>query len=160
MAILLTTTVVLRTATGRIYALDPGKPRPVAFVHADRKLAALVTLRGDEKEPVVIRLTPAAVVTGRALDEDGQPLAGAEVYPLYSAVLGEQLNRSRTRYVVVETDKDGRFRLEGIVPGLSMGLGFRKGRQMFVPEKRLELKPVESGQTLDAGDLRTKPRDP
>jgi RNA polymerase sigma factor (sigma-70 family) len=153
-------TVPFKTAAGRIYALDPDKPRPVAFVHAGRKLAALVTLRGDEKEPLVIRLSPAAVVTGRALDEDGQPLAGAEVYPLYATALGEQFNKSRGGDIPEQTDKEGRFRLEGIVPGLSLGLGFRKGRRMLVPEKRLEVKAAESGQALDAGDFRTKPRDP
>jgi hypothetical protein len=152
-------TVPLRTATGRIYALDPDKPRPVAFLHAGRKLAALVTLRGDEKEPLVVRLTPAAVVTGRALNEDGQPLAGAEVYPLYPAAIGEQLNKSRGRDDPVQTDKEGRFRLEGIVPGLMMKLGFRnKGQQMLVPEKQLEVQPLESGKTLDLGELRTKSR--
>ncbi len=58
-------TVPIRSATCRIYALDPANPRPVAFLHAERKLAALVTLRGDEKEPLTVRLSPASVLIGR-----------------------------------------------------------------------------------------------
>jgi RNA polymerase sigma factor (sigma-70 family) len=150
--------VPFKTGSGRIYALDPDKPRPVVFLHAERKLAALVTLRGDEEQPMTVKLASAAVITGRALDEDGQPLAGAEIFTLYSTPVGQSLTNSRDRNLLPQTDKEGRFRLEGTVPGLPLELALRKGRQMLVPEKRLQIKPLESGQTLDLGDLRTKPR--
>jgi RNA polymerase sigma factor (sigma-70 family) len=153
-------TVPFKDPAVRIYALDPDKPRPVVFLHAERKLAAVVTLRGDEKEPVMVRLAPTAVITGRVLEEDGQPVAGAEVYPLYSSPAGQQLNKSQDRYPLPRTDKEGRFRLEGVVPGLSTGLGFRKGRQMLMPEKQTEVKTPDPGQTLDLGDVRTKSRGP
>ena len=150
--------VPFKTATGRIYALDPDNPRPVVFVHVARKLAAVMTLRGDEKEPVTVRLAPTAVLTGRVLDADGEPVAGAEVYELYSTSAGRQLTKSQVRWFRPRTDKEGRFRLDGIVPGLEMELGFVKGRQMLVPQERREVTPPESGKTLDLGELRVKPR--
>ncbi len=60
------------------------------------------------------------------------------------------------------TDKEGRFRLEMIVPGLRVvNLRLLKGRQIFESQPRLlEIKPLQSGQTLDVGDIRTKPRRP
>jgi RNA polymerase sigma factor (sigma-70 family) len=149
-------TVPFKTATATIYALDPAKPRQVFFLQAVRKLSARVTLRGDEKDPLVVRLTPTAVVTGRALDEDGQPLAGAEVYPVYSTPSGAQFNRARETGRPVLTDREGRFRLEAVVPGLPMEIGFRGARQEFVPEKRSGIKPLESGESLDVGAIRTK----
>jgi RNA polymerase sigma factor (sigma-70 family) len=150
--------VPFKTATGRIYALDPDNPRPVVFLHVAKKLAALVTLRGDEKEPVTARLAPAAILTGRVLDADGQPVAGAEVYELYSTSTGRQLTKSQVRWFRPRTDKEGRFRLEGLVPGLPLDFGFVKGRQMLVPQERREVTPPKSGETLDLGEIRVKPR--
>jgi hypothetical protein len=149
--------VPFKTATGRIYALDPDHPRPVVFLHVERKLAVVVTLRGDEKEPVPVRLTPTATLMGRVLDADGQPVAEADVYTLYTST-GRELTKSQSRWNLPRTDKEGRFRLEGIVPGLSLELGFVKGRQMLVPQTRREIKSPEVGKTLDLGDVRIKPR--
>jgi RNA polymerase sigma factor (sigma-70 family) len=153
--------VPLKTADCRLYALDPEKPRPVAFLHGERKLAALVALRGDEKEPVTVRLTPTGILTGRVLDADGQPVAGADVYTFYATAVGGPLLESQMRMALPRTDKEGRFRLDTIVPGLEvMNLRFLKGRQQLVLQTRLEIKLLQSGQALDLGDLRTKPRRP
>jgi hypothetical protein len=112
---------------------------------------------GDEKEPVTIRLLPTAVLTGRLLEGDGQPIAGAEVYVLYATV-GRQFTKSQPRWEPPRTDKDGRFRVEGIVPGVKVDLGFLKGRHRWISQTPLDLKPLQSGQTRDLGDIRAKPR--
>ena len=149
-------TVPLRTATAKIYALDPSHPRAVIFLHSERKLAMTVVLRGDEKEPLTVRLQPTATITGRALTEDGQPLAGAEVSPRYLTLSGQQLSKSQGRYPPTKTDKDGRFRLEGVVPGQVLVLAFQKGWQILVPKNRQEFNASESGITLDVHDVPTK----
>ncbi len=75
----------LKTATCPVFALDPDRPRPMAFLHTERKLAALVTVRGDDQKPLTVRLAPTAAITGRFLDSEGRPLTDAEVYLSYSA---------------------------------------------------------------------------
>ena len=56
-----------------VYALDPKRPRQLAFYHAGRMLAGTLTVRGDEKEPPTVRLLPLGCVTARVLDGDGLP---------------------------------------------------------------------------------------
>src|SRR5262249_9766098 len=62
-----------------IYALDPKRPRALAFYHVERKLGGALTVRGDEAGPLAVTLRPTGSVTGRVLDADGQPVAGADV---------------------------------------------------------------------------------
>jgi hypothetical protein len=151
--------VPLKTDHCRVLALDPDRPRPVAFVHIARKLAAVLTFTGEEKEPLTVRLMPTGSLTGRALDGDSQPLAGAEVYLVYATPAGQPFTESQARTMIPRTDKDGRFLIEAVVPGLPIRtLGFLKGRQMLVPQTPLQIRPLKSGQTRDLGDLRTKPR--
>ena len=148
--------VPLQSARCTIYALDPKNPRPVAFLHAERKLAAVVTLRGDEKEPVMIRLAAAGTLTGRVLDGDGHAVAGAEILVYYARPEGTNVAGFSLRDLLPRTDKEGRFHLQGIVPGLKVNLGFLKARQRL-PLPPLNIKPLQSGQTLDLGDVRVKP---
>lgn len=147
----------LKNATCLVYALDPDKPRQLVLLHQERELAAVITLRGDEKEPVTVRLGQTGVLTGRLLDQDGQPIPGANVAVLYAGQVGSDLAREfRRRYHLPRTDEKGRFRLVGIVPGLTFTLGFGKGRQKLKPETQLEIKPLEAGRVIDLGNIRVK----
>ncbi len=151
----------LKSAACPVYALDPRKPRQLVLLHPQRHLAAVVRLRGDEKDPLTVRLGPAAVLTGRLLDMDGQPIRGAQVAALYSGQVGRALVKELTRRgELPQADANGRFRLEAIVPGLKFDLGFFKGRRRYIPEPRPAVKPLAAGQTLDLGDLRAKPERP
>jgi hypothetical protein len=142
-----------------VFALDPEKPRKLAFFHAERKLAGVLTVRGDEKEAPTIRLAPMAVVTGRLLDADGQPVAGVDVYTRYTEEPVRTLfGRAERTATAPRTDKEGRFRLEGIAPGAKIQFRYIKEREEFVVEKETEREPFKSGETTDLGDLRVKPR--
>jgi RNA polymerase sigma factor (sigma-70 family) len=108
-----------------IHALDPSKPRRVTVTHEGRKLVGSVYLKGDESGPMTLRLQPWGTVTGRAVDEDGEPRKGLRLYnrggiypppPADSAILPQ---RNFGPDLVV--DPDGRFRVEGLVPGLKYG---------------------------------------
>jgi hypothetical protein len=149
--------VPLKRTTCPVYALDPEKPRELMFVHAERKLAAFVVLRGDEKDPVIVKLGQAAAIAGRVLTADGNPVADAEVYAFYKTPVGQQLNRRPSHPGQPQTDKEGRFRMEGLVPGLEFHLVVRTGGKMLEPEKRTDIK-LDPGQTRDVGDIRLKPK--
>ena len=67
---------------------------------------------GKDSTPLVIKLTPEAVVSGRVLGKDGDPVEGAAIRIEKSA--GPTLTRFRK---VLRTDEDGNFRAAGLRPG-------------------------------------------
>lgn len=92
---------------------------------------ALIVAPGQRLKDLEIRLWRAASVTGRVVDEDGQPLKGARV----------QIGRAR-RYVVPEayTNDLGEYRLSGIPPGsYSVEATYRSPLPMPGPDKDMEM---------------------
>ena len=69
-----------QSPTIEIHALDPSKPRRVTITHAGRKLIGSVYLKGDETGPLTIRLQPWGTITGRIVDDEGQPRGGLGIY--------------------------------------------------------------------------------
>jgi RNA polymerase sigma factor (sigma-70 family) len=153
------TTFTIKDASCTIFALDPKKPRRLMFYHAPRKLAGTLTVRGDEKEPPVARLRPTGAVTGRVVDRAGKPLAGAYILlsTLDDAVREINAQLKQRGAVEVQTDKEGRFRIEGIVPETKFRLAFVNGRAFVVADPPIDAKQVKPGETLDLGDVRVKP---
>jgi hypothetical protein len=149
--------VTLKTAACPVLALDPARPRKVAFLHAERNLSAVVTVRGDEKEPPTVRLAPAGVITGRLLDGDGQPIAGADVYVLNLDGTDRDLIGRLTRSAPVpRSNKEGRFRVEGVFPDVKFAIIARKGQEGLGEEMKTGHDPIKAGETKDLGDLRMK----
>jgi RNA polymerase sigma factor (sigma-70 family) len=144
----------LRGDTFTVHALAPGRPREMYFLHREKKLAGAITVRANDREAVV-RMAPWATVTGRVLSPDGKPAAGAEVsFQLVDGLADERVrqklyhDRSRS---TERTDTNGRFRIEGMFPGLEVGVyantpGLRvsAGSRPVIPK---------SGETVDVGDL-------
>ncbi len=148
----------IKDATCTILALDSKKPRQLLFIHAERNLGGSLTVRGDEKGPVTVRLAPVGTVTGRLLDRDGQPIVGAFVDLNPPDSTARELYRQLAqRRPPIRTDKDGRFRLEGIVPNVQFMLSIYQGRTFLVGEPRIGTKQVKPGETLDLGTIRVKP---
>jgi RNA polymerase sigma factor (sigma-70 family) len=153
------TTYLLKSANCPVYALNPEKPRTLAIYHPGRNLGGQVVVRGDETEPIVAKLGPAGTVTGRILDVDGQPVADGTViisFPTHTAsALDRYLQQQRPP---IRTDPDGRFKVEGVVPGLKFAVNnVRKGNAVLVPKPRTGLKEVGSGATLELGEVRVEP---
>ena len=158
-------TFTIDEPTCTIYALDPTEPRQVIFYHPERRLAATRAFRGDEAERPVVRLAPTRTLVGRALDKDGQPLAGASVDGSWrddtARELQRQLNMTRE---ALYTDDDGRFRVEGALPGV-FRLAFRHGDKRYTTDSRWEdaraiaaaaLGP--GGSEVDLSDIVVQPR--
>src|SRR5207245_1683422 len=74
----------LSTAEFTASGLEPDHPRQLLFVHKERGLGVQVTLRGDEKVAPTVKLEQLGTVTGRIVDNDGQPYAGLQVRPFYT----------------------------------------------------------------------------
>jgi RNA polymerase sigma factor (sigma-70 family) len=152
-------TYTLPTAEATVYALEPGKPRQLVAMYPQRKLAAAVVARADDPPPKVLKLVPVGAVTGRVLDAEGQPVAGAAVdFSLPTEVARELYRHFEPNRAPVHTDADGRFRLENIVPDFKFGLYITKDQALLVGQPRIGLRQVGPGATLDLGDIRTKPQ--
>ena len=122
-----------RIRSGIAHDRDP-RPRSVetprvTITHAGRKLVGSVYLKGDETGPLTVRLQPWGTITGRIVDDDGKPRGGLglmERRRLRSRPPSKACCRAATGRSV-RIGRDGRFRIEGLVPGLKYG-AMRIGR--------------------------------
>jgi RNA polymerase sigma factor (sigma-70 family) len=150
-------TYKLPEATATVYALNPDKPREMAFFHAEKQLGGTATVRGDEKGPVVVKLSPLGQVFGRVLNADGKPLNGVEVSLQAQTKNGGELDRvAAPRGKPVRADKDGSFHIEGVVPGLKFLLFLQAKSPIFdgftgAAVRQVQVKP---GEKLNLGDER------
>ena len=131
--------------TFEVGGLEPGHPRLLVFTHKARKLVGAAVLKDEDLKstaPLEVKLVPAGAITGRLLDEDGLPWAGATLSVWMSdpdrppslgfgCAFGEE----------VTADAQGRFRIEAFVPGVetevTIGPGYNQWRQC-PPEARPE----------------------
>jgi protocatechuate 3,4-dioxygenase beta subunit len=142
-----------------IVALNDDEARTVLLHHETRALGKALRMKPADGDagPVTVRLEPCATVTGRLVDGDGEPIAGAE---LRIDIAGEGdfgRNLSGTT-----TDADGRFRHDAFLPGLAYTI-FAEGSQLKFTRVAKNLE-VHAGETIDLGtidvtsDQRPEPR--
>ena len=120
--------------------------RTLLFRDEARKLAASAMIRGDEPGPVVVTMVPWASARGRLVDAEGKPRAGVEIRV--------ELAEAAKLPSKITTDAEGRFRIEGMIPGA-------RHRLFLSPEYAtlgdgLIPKP---GDDLDLGDFKGRARD-
>jgi protocatechuate 3,4-dioxygenase beta subunit len=166
----------MATASFTVGGLQPGQQRALFFIHPEKKLAKVAKIHGDERAPLTIRLEPLGTLTGRVLDAGGRPWAGLKVAVRYDIGELETARLAAKDYDDLpwgllydypawhkvinregKTDADGRFRIEGMVPGLKYDLaastGDGEGAPSVYSQGRLS---VESGKTTDLGELKSK----
>ncbi len=147
----------LDTATCTAVGIDPERPRRITFLHAGRKLAGAVTLKGDEAEPVRVKLGPWGTLTGRAVDADGKPVAGVRVEMYHRAAQTSSLIRAlRPTADPVLTGSDGSFRVEGIAPGLNYEAILFKREPGGYQSAVVTGLTVQSGGTRDLGQIQMR----
>ncbi|MEJ7637729.1 MAG: hypothetical protein WKF75_06995, partial [Singulisphaera sp.] len=157
----------LRASTFAITKLHPDRARRITFIKEDRKLIGFLLARGDGETPYTVQLRPWAAVTGRILDEDGKPLSatgpqGKQEMPA-SLTRGTRLKNADHDspdigvFPSLDTDGEGRFRVERLVPGQRYSADVYRDRRWSAGEafENLVLQP---GEVRDLGDIRTRNR--
>jgi RNA polymerase sigma factor (sigma-70 family) len=155
----LTSPVPQVSARFEVHALAPGHPRRMVVMHEGRKLIGSVLLRGDEDGPVVVKLEPWGSVSGRIVDDEGRPRKGM----FLGSPDGSTNKRPETDDILPWSDwnngiraaDDGRFAVEGLVPGLHYSATSRSGFE--VPGTLFKDVVVAPGEAKDLGDLKVQP---
>ncbi len=139
-----------------VKALQPNKPRLLQFVHEGKKLSGFLRLRGDEKGPLQVRLERCGTLTGRLVTADGKPMARAIVICNTSEKQCSGL--SYDSFPWVQPDKNGRFSIEGLAPGLKYELVvIQRPRELEIVGGRPKELTIKSSAIKDLGDLTVKP---
>jgi hypothetical protein len=127
---------------------NPGRPRLVLFRHAADNLVGTLSVPKDfDAAATTVKLERGVVLTGRVVDEDGQPRAGVEVSLSFQRLPVEPWGAYTVTDRIV-TDAAGRFRVGGVVPGFKYGVTLRD-----VHVESFTLGADATG-TKDLGDLR------
>jgi hypothetical protein len=134
----------LQGAEFTVRGINPRASRWLVFHHKDRNLGFFVKeLRGDASAPLIVKLQRCGSASGRIVYPDGQPAAGLR--------LEFQGNRGRGGTQEAVTDKEGRFRVAGLVPGLQYDV--IPAKYSFIPLANVSVKPAEQ---KDMGDVKAR----
>ena len=138
----------MKTAEFTVRAFNPRRPRDVFFQHPEKGLVGVARPPKENGGSVTVQMEPGATITGRLVDADGKPRAGVDLRVRFRHK-GKSLYFDWSDYSPgrVETDSQGRFRVEALLPDYEFRLNSDKG------ELRLGGAP-RSGQTKDLGDVR------
>jgi RNA polymerase sigma factor (sigma-70 family) len=142
----------LRTAEFTVYALAPARSRSLLVIQEDKHLAGSLVVRGDEKGPLTIKLQPWGTLDGRLVTRASNPYTKGELHFVFGPRADDVTFGSHPLHSIPR-DKTGRFRVEGLVPGLKYRLGLLGGGRV---SKELTVAP---GETKDLGDVIVNPNE-
>jgi RNA polymerase sigma factor (sigma-70 family) len=111
-----------------------GRPHTLYAEHPAQKVVGVLVVKGTEKGPIPFRLEHWAVVSGQLVTQGG-PLAEITLN-----VRGPNNSLGRS----IRTDKEGKFRMEGLVPGVKYSAWVYDGVGFVEVWKDLTLKPGET----------------
>ncbi len=128
------------------------RPRTLVVQHEGKQLAGFNDVFWETKGPIKVKLQPWAVVTGRLVDRDGRPRAALAFLPEIIDKFrlgGGQIGHWPDR---ITTDRNGRFRVEAIVPRLRYRLTLENASGVSTDTGPI-VKPLQPGETRDLGDV-------
>ncbi len=158
---------ILTGAAFVVEAILEDDTRTVVGIHADKKLAGSVVVRGNSRETPILRMATWGAVMGRLVDKDGRPISGVTVRVLFNdqaatslelhrthALAAPGMNPKRGRDQTVRTDAGGRFRVD--VPFAGMEFRLWWNHKTFSGIRRTPGGTVKPGETKDLGDIALK----
>jgi protocatechuate 3,4-dioxygenase beta subunit len=143
------------TAEFTVCAVKAGQNRNVQALHEEKQLAGFLMIQRQEKGPLTIQLKPWAVVSGRLVTSDGQPRPNAEVTLERYGPKIKDPSCGYHRIRSFQTDKNGRFRIDALVPGLKYTMHFKNNKGMLAGIV-FEDMTLKSGERKDLGEVRVK----
>ena len=135
-----------------VYGLDPGKGRTILVVHPEKNLAAHCEIKGDDKDSLTLTLQPAGTLVGQFVDDDGRPQKNTTIDVRFT------LDKTRGLLHVgrYQTDAEGKFRIGGIIPGLSYEASFVPRQDQPYAYMVFTDVSAKSGESKDLGKVKAK----
>ncbi len=134
------------------------KNRYALFFHTEKKLAGWIKINREETGPLRVRLEPWGAITGRIVDNDRDPLSRFGLRTEIEAGSGSEMGMGSDTLeyhpLIFDTDADGRFRYEGIIPGLPHRILLESPKLRIVVDHAI----VKTGETRDLGEVVLKSR--
>jgi hypothetical protein len=139
-----------------VAGLKLGVSRYIQAIDEKNKLAGAMKISGDDKGPVELKLDPWGALTGRLLNNAGEPLENSSVTFTWEIMPADnvKLKMGFVHKSYYQTDKEGRFMIEGLVPGMNYNIVNLSASEIRGYVARLI--SVKSGETKDLGDVRLK----
>ena len=116
----------------------------MVFTHKARKLVGALVLKDDELKsstPLEVKLVPTGAITGRLVDDDGLPWAGAKLNVMMLDPDRPQDFLGCAFGETVTADAQGRFRIEGFVPGVETEVLIEASNRPGVATQRRQCPP-------------------
>jgi Zn-dependent protease with chaperone function len=145
----------LSSAEFEVRALGSEDKRGLVFYQEEKGLAGAYVVQPGELGPVTVRLEPCGTLTGRLVDDGGLPQAAVRMSCRRPYEGGDSRFQKGSLPSPVKTDKDGRFRVSGLVPGLKYSLEVRKD-VMIAGYPAMDV-TTRAGEALDLGDVKVTP---
>ena len=139
----------MKTAEFTVRQFNPRRPRPVFFRCPEKGLIGVVRPPKENGGSVLVRMEPGAAVTGRLVEADGTPRPGVELTLSFSSKEEPHWNEC-SLHERIKTDREGRFRIDALVPGFDYFLFVHADHRDIRFGRRLR-----AGETTDLGDVRT-----
>jgi beta-lactamase regulating signal transducer with metallopeptidase domain len=137
----------MKTAEFTVEAFNYRRPRDVIFCHPEKGLVGVARPPRENGGSVEVQMAPGATITARLVDGDGKPQFGVKLDVIFRQMGRFHVDWSHYSPGRIWTDREGRFRLEALLPDYEFRLESDKGAL------RLGRAP-RSGQTNDLGDLK------
>jgi RNA polymerase sigma factor (sigma-70 family) len=137
---------VMKTAEFTVSGYNPHRPRPLLFQHPETGLVGVAQPPQNEGDSITVQLRPGATVEGRLVNPDGRARPGVEL-----GILRRHKEPAQPNAVIYfptrsQTDQQGRFRINGLLPEHEFILHEGKGERPLGEGLR-------SGETKDLGDV-------